>query len=182
MPSAALVMGAVDRQFVSADDSVEQGVAGDGHGMPGPRAWAGLLMLEAIRDAVGDMLDQRAAEHDVQQLLPAAYPEDGKIAPERAFGDLPFEPRAPVLRLYRGVACLGAEEPGIDIEGAAGHDHAVELLEIGFRKIRLVTDGDGKPAGLGDAGHVVLPDRVPRHVRIGARLFRIERQANQGAS
>ena len=41
-------------------------------------------MRQATRDFVGDMLDQGAAERDIQKLLAAADPEHRHILGERA--------------------------------------------------------------------------------------------------
>ena len=75
-----LMVGAVDRKFVGANDFVQQGIGGDRDGMTGFVTRVGLFVGEGIRDGVRDVLHQRAAQYDVQQLLAAANAEDRFVA------------------------------------------------------------------------------------------------------
>ena len=70
-----LVMGAVHLQLVGADDPVQQGAGRDLHRMAGLVARVGLLVRQRIGHLIRDMLDQLAAQHDMQQLLAAADAE-----------------------------------------------------------------------------------------------------------
>ena len=80
-----LVMRAVDLEPRAAAAEREQPGAGqDLDRMAGLGARVGLLVGEAARHGVGDVLDQVAAERDVEQLLAAADAEDRQVARERA--------------------------------------------------------------------------------------------------
>ena len=61
-----LVMGAVDREVGGAGDAVQQGAGDHPDGVPGFVPRVRLSVRHAARDLVGDVLDQGAAEHDVQ--------------------------------------------------------------------------------------------------------------------
>ena len=128
------------------------------------------------------MLDQRAAEDDVQQLLAAADAEHRHVAGERPLGDLDLEGGAPGLQLHRGVARLGAEEGGIDVEGPAGHHQPVDAVEIGCRLRRLMGQQDGQAPRPRDGLAIVLAQRIPGQLGIAARLLGIEGHADDGLS
>jgi len=70
-----LMVCAVDPEAVHSGDAVQKGTGDHPDGMPGLVARVGLAMRQAIRDFVWDVLDQRAAERDIQELLAAADPE-----------------------------------------------------------------------------------------------------------
>ena len=70
-----LVMGAVHRQLVGADDPVQQRAGRDLHRMAGLVARVGLLVRQRVGHRIGNVLDQLAAQHDMQQLLAAADAE-----------------------------------------------------------------------------------------------------------
>src|SRR5579863_8478057 len=106
--------------------------------MAGLGARIGLLMRQGMRHFVGNVLDKRAAEHDIEELLPAANAEDRFVGGERALGDRELEFGAAILGGDAAVPALGAKERRVDIEGAAGDDEAVDEVEIGRGLRRLM--------------------------------------------
>src|SRR5882724_10633500 len=175
-----LMMGAVDLQFVGGADAVEEGALHHFHAVAGFGARIRLLVGERAIDLVGNVLDERAAEDDVQQLLAAADAEHRLVALERALGDRQLEGGALFLGLHCRMAGAGAEDRGVDVEGAAGDDEAVELVEIAVRLLRLVREQYRQATGAHHRLGVVLPQRVPGQLRIAAGLFGIEGDADDG--
>ena len=96
-PLGRLVVGAVDRQPVGAGDAVQQRARRDRDLVAGLGARVRLLVRQRVRHGVGDVLDQRAAQHDVEQLLAAADAEHRLVALDRALGDRPLEAGAALL-------------------------------------------------------------------------------------
>src|SRR3984893_7965288 len=94
-----LMMRAVDPEAVHSGDAVKESGRDHPDGMPGLVARIGLAMRQAIRDFVRDMLDQGAAERDIQELLAAADPEYRHVLGERALCGGELEGSAPVLGL-----------------------------------------------------------------------------------
>ena len=133
-----LVMGAVHRQLVGADDAVQLRALRHFHHMAGLVARIGLLVGQRRLDRVGNVLDQLAAQHDVQQLLAAADAQHRLVLRQRAPGDAELEGGAAVLgdhgRVPRAAVIVG----GIDVEGAAGHHQRVDALEIVGDPVGLV--------------------------------------------
>src|SRR3546814_2651278 len=78
--------------------------------MAGLVARVRLLVGQGALDLVGDVLDQRAAQHHVQQLLAAADAEQRQVALQGAAGDGRFEGGAAVLGAHRLVPAIGAEQ------------------------------------------------------------------------
>ena len=109
---------------------------------PGSVRGFGCSCASAVGTRVRDVLDQRAAEHDVEQLLPAADAEHRHVALDGTLGDRPLEPGAPLLGLDRRVPLGGAVEGGIDVEGAAGDDEAVDHARDRSDELGLVRQRD----------------------------------------
>ena len=107
-----LVMGAVHLQLVGADDAVQLRALGHLHDVAGLVARVGLLVGQRVGDRVGNVLDQLAAQHDVQQLLAAADAQHRLVAVERALGHAELEGGAAVLGDHRRVARAAAVEEG----------------------------------------------------------------------
>ena len=74
-----------------------------------------------------------------------------------------------------------AVERGIEVERAAGHDEAVEQVEIGLGELDLVRQGERQAARARDRAAVVLADRVPGQLAVAAGRLGIEGQADAGA-
>src|SRR5690242_65517 len=161
-----LVMGAVDLKLIGTADAMEQGALGDADAMARLRARIGLLMGERVADLVRDVLDQGAAENDVQQLLTAADAEHRHVAGERALGDLDLEGGALRLQLHRGMARRRTEQGGIDIEGPARHHQPVDAVEIGAGLLRLMGQQDGQASGPDHRLAIILAQRIPGQLGI----------------
>src|SRR3546814_12350967 len=86
-------------------------------------------MRQRVLNLVGDVLDERAAEHHVQKLLAAADAEHRQVAVEGAAGNRRLEGGAAVLGAHRLVARVGAEQGGIEIEGATGDQQRVDAVD-----------------------------------------------------
>ena len=71
---------------VAVEDRRELRPALDPHPVGGAAAGRVLAVVDALADAVGQVLDQRAAAGDVEQLQAAADGEDRDPALERAGG------------------------------------------------------------------------------------------------
>jgi len=67
-----LVVGAVHLELVGADDRVELRAARDGDRVAGLVARVGLLVRKRVGDRLRNVLEQLAAQHDMQELLAAA--------------------------------------------------------------------------------------------------------------
>ncbi len=169
-----LMVGAVDLDLVHSDDPVQQGFGRDRDGMAGLGARVGLLVGERARDRVGDVLNERAAERDVQELLAPADAEHGHLLSDRAVGQGELEGGPIVLGRDRLVARLGAEMGGVDVEVAARDDEPVDQREIGLDLLRLVGQQHRRAAGRRHDLAVILAQRVPGKRRIAARRFGIE--------
>ena len=117
-PLGRLVMGAVDRQASGPGDPVQQRARHDRDLMAGLGARIGLLVGQRARHGIRDVLDQRAAQHDVEQLLAAADAEHRQVAVQRASRDRPLEPGAALLEPDGGVPVAAAVQRGVDVEGA----------------------------------------------------------------
>ena len=98
-----LVMGAVHLELVGADDAMQLRAAGDLDRVAGLVARVGLLVGQRIGHRLRDVLDQFAAQHDVQQLLAAADPQHRLVGRQRPLGDAELKGGAAVLGDHRGV-------------------------------------------------------------------------------
>ena len=165
-----------------ADDGPQPAFGLQRHGVARFGARVGLLVSERVRHRIRNVLDERAAQRHIHQLLAAANAERGHRPPVRGAGDGKLEGGAAVLGGDGLVPCRGAEEGGVHVEGAAGDDEAVHRLQIALRKLRLVRQCDRNPAGRRDRGAVVLADRIPGLARIAAGRLGIEREADDGLS
>ena len=88
------------------------------------------------------MLDQRAAENHVEQLLAATDAEYRHVALERSFSDRPLEIGPGGFDDNRWVACFGAEQGRVDIKSAAGDDKAGNQVEIVIHAVEFMRQHD----------------------------------------
>ena len=136
-----LVMGAVHRSSSAPTMPCSCVPCATFTAWPGSLRGLGCSCASALGDRVGDVLDQLAAQHDVQQLLAAADAQHRLVAVERALGDGELEGGAAVLGDDRRVPRAAAVVGRIDVEGAAGHDQRVDALEIVGRRGRARAAG-----------------------------------------
>ena len=139
---------------------------------PGSSRGFGCSCGERVRDLVRNVLDQRAAEYDVQQLLAAADAEHRHVPVERLACNRPFEGGARVLGRDRRVPLGRAEQRRVDIEGAAGDDQAMDEHQVVLRPVRLMRQQHRQSARVADGAAVVLAEREPGELRIAARAPR----------
>ena len=78
----------------------------------------------------GDVLDERAAERDVEDLDAAAHPEDGELPVERALDELELEGVAAGLRDRQVLGRLLAVAAGIDVPAAAQQDAVARIERV----------------------------------------------------
>ena len=84
------------------------------------------------------------------------------------------------------MAAVGPEDGGIDIEGAAGDQQAVEARDITLGQVRFMRQQHRQAAGAHHGGAVVLPERIEGHRRGRLRgrlrlLFDVEGEADNRA-
>ena len=173
-----LMVRRVDRELRRAADPRQPRARCERDRMARLVARVGLLVGQGPRHLVGDVLDQGAAEHHVEQLLAAADAEHRHVARQRGAGGGQLEFRAPVLGRNRGVARIGAEVDRVDVKGAAGNDQAVEPLEERAGVLRLVRQQHRQATAAHHRLAVVLANRVPGPAGIAARRLAIERQSD----
>jgi acyl-CoA thioester hydrolase len=173
-----LVMRAVDREVGGAGDAMQQRTGDYLDGMSRLVSRVRLTVRYAARDFVRDVLDQGAAEHDIQQLLAAADAEHRHPSGERALRRGEFESGPAVFGGDTRMAGRRAEQRGIDIEAAASDDEPVDPIEIGASGIGVVRQQDRQPTGPTDRIAIVFADRVPGKFRITARRLMIEGEAD----
>lgn len=138
-------------------------------------------MLERARHFVGNVLDERAAQRDVEQLLAAANAQHRLVGGERALGDGELEGGALVLGGDALVPRRRTEERGIDVEGAARHHQSGDEAEISGGRFRLVRQKDRQAARRDDGAAIVLAQRIPgMGLGIAAGRFAIEGEADDG--
>ena len=124
---------------------------------------------------------ERAAQRDVQQLLPAADAEHRPVGRHGVARDRKLEGGAAVLGGDARVARRRAEERGIDIERAAGDDEPLHQRQILRRLVGLVRQQDGHAARRRDGVAVILAQRVPGvGLGISAGRLTVEREADDG--
>ena len=111
-----------------------------------------------VADLLGDVLLERAAERHVQQLHPAADPENRHVPLDCSLGDRQLRSVALGHGAVRRGMRVGAVRGGIDVV-AAGEDQPVDQLEylIGVL-LELLVGGNHqrKPAGALDRGDVAV--------------------------
>ena len=78
----------------------------------------------------GDVLDERAAERDVEDLDPAAHAEDGQAAVERALGELELEGVAERLGRREVLGRLLPVARGVDVAAAAEEDPVAGVQRV----------------------------------------------------
>ena len=126
----------------------------------------------AVADVVGQVLDQRPAERDVEQLHAAADAEQRQVALDRPARERDLRRVALGPRPGRAVVRLGAVGGRVEV-GAAREDQRVEVVEhlVGLRAgARVGRDHQRDPAALLDRVDVrareqerlALPDRPAR--------------------
>src|SRR5262245_58500450 len=86
-----LMMRAVDGQRLSAGDAVQQRTRPDPDIVARLVARVRLAMRQRVGNLIRDVLDQRAAEYDVEELLAAADAEHRQVPGESTAGDREFE-------------------------------------------------------------------------------------------
>ena len=142
-----LVVEAVDLDLLDAERLVEPaaGLDGDRVARVG-RHFVGALergafdLLPRLPAPVGgvlgplgldrDVLDERAAEGDVEDLDAAAHAEDGQPAVERALGELELEGVAERLGRRQVLGRLLAVARGIDVAASAEEDPVAGIQRI----------------------------------------------------
>ena len=113
------------------------------------------------------VLDERAAEGDVEDLDPAAHPEDRQPAVERTLGELELEDVAKRLGRREVLGRLLAVARGVDVPAAAEEDpvaHVERVLEVPVHAREAEADAAGKrdrplEADRGVVAEVVQPQR-----------------------
>ena len=117
-----------------------------------------------------------------EQLLPAADAEHRHVARQRARG-------APRSRRPCGdpwcdlvVPRRGAEQGGIDVEGAAGHDQRVDPLGIGAACSGSCGSSTGRRRRPRTTLGVVLAQRIPRQLGIAAGRLAVEGDTDHGSA
>src|SRR5262249_34775922 len=158
----------VDTKTLHPGDAVQQGAGDDPHAMSGLIPGVRLAVRDATRHLVRDMLDQGAAEHDVQQLLAAADSEHRHPSLYSTPGRGELEGGAAVFGLDRGMTGLGPEQRRIDVEAAPGDDEPVDAIEIRESSIGVVWQEDRQSSGTPDRIAIILADRIPRKTGIAA--------------
>ena len=98
-----LVVCAVHREGFHARDPVEEGIGDHPDEVPGLVARVRLAVRQAARYFVRNMLDQSAAERDIEQLLTAANSEHRHVASECPFGGGEFEGSPAIFGFDRWV-------------------------------------------------------------------------------
>ena len=176
-----LVVGGVDLHRVGFGDAVQEGAGGDGDGVAGLIAGVWLFVFEGVLDAVGDVLEEGAAEGDGEELLTAADAEDGHVAGEGAADEGQFGGGSGFLQGDGGVAVVVAVEVRVDVEGAAGDDEGVDAVEEGGGEARVMREGDGQAAGCGEGRGIVGAEGVPGVFRVSAGLLCVEGDADEGS-
>ena len=148
-----------------------------------PGSWRGLgcSCSSASAIAVGDVLDQRAAERHRQKLLAAADAEHRHVARQRPVGERQFGGGAALLQGHRRVPVAVAVQRGIDVECAAGDDQRVDAVQVLRRQRCIVRQRDRQAAGCDDCVGIVLAHRIPGVFRVAARLLGIEGHADDGS-
>lgn len=157
-----LMMCAVHRQFVGSHDPVKLSPGQNPHDVSGLIAWIGLFMSQRAGNLVRNVLDQRAAERHVQQLLPPTDAEDGQPALQSTKGHPQLEGGASVLRGHRRMPLAGPEQRRIDVESTAGDDQAADQAQVVVNPLGLVRQQHRQSAGSGHGVRVVLAQREPR--------------------
>ena len=160
---------------------MQQGTGQDFGGVTGLVMRGGLLMGQSVENAVRDVLDERAAEGNREELFTAADAKDRHVAGQSTFEEKKFRAGAGGFKLDGGVAFGVAIQSGVNVEGAAGDDQAVQAVEVSFREAGVVRQGNREPAGGGQCGSVILAQRVPGVFGVAAGLFGIQGQADEGA-
>ena len=134
-------------------------------------------MGEAIGHLIWNMLNERSAEGNVQELLAAADAEHRPICSEKTVQDSELERGSPILGRDCVMSMICAVEPRIDVERAAGHHQSVEQFEIVVRQLDFMGQGNRQTTGTADRSAIVFADRVPGQVRKTARWFGVQGQA-----
>ena len=177
-----LMVRRIDRQLVRADDRMQLGARHHADRMPGLVARVGLLVRQRLYHRIGNVLDQFSAQHDMQQLLPAADAQHRHVALQRPLRDGELERRAPVLGHHRAVLRAAVVVGRIDVEGPACHHQPVDARQIVFRLVGIVRQGDGQAAGRAHRRKIVLARRIPGKLGIAAGFFRVQGHPDQRSS
>ena len=72
------------------------------------------------------------------------------------------------------MAARRPEQGGIDVKPAAGHDQAVNPVEVKLGGIGFVWQQNRQSAGIAHRVAIILADRIPRKLRPAAGRFVIE--------
>ena len=156
-----LVMRRIHRHARAAHDARQQCPRRDGDLMPRLRARVRLLMRERAGDLVRDVLDQRPAEGDGEQLLPAADPQHRHVAFQCGARRRQLEIRPPRLQRHLRMRRPAAPQRRIHVEGPAGHQQPVHLVQVGPGEVRMMRQRDRQPPRRDHGREIVLPQRVP---------------------
>lgn len=173
--ACGLVMGAVDVKLGgSAGEAMEKTPGFDFDHMAGLGSRVGLLMGERIRDLIGNMLNERAAESDIQELLTAANAENWQVSVEKTIEHREFEGRSPILGDDRIMSRGRSIERWVDIERAACNDQPVKEGDIILGELNFMGERDGQAASISNGGAIIVPNSIPREVRKTTRRFSVQ--------
>ena len=90
-----------------------------------------LLVVARLGEVALDVLEQRAAQHHVEQLHPAAHPEHRHVPPERRLEQRRLEPGPRRLERSQPLARSLAVRLGWNVERAARHHQPGDAVEEG---------------------------------------------------
>jgi len=107
-------------------------------------AWIGLLMGEAPGTSSGMCWIRVPPSATFMSCWPPQMPSTGTSASTARRVIASSKAVRRVLGGDRWVTLPRAEQRGVHIEGAAGHQQGVDEIEIGFRLLRLVRQQHGK--------------------------------------
>jgi len=119
-----------------------------------------LTMVECLGDCVGNMLDEGAAERDVEYLEAAANREDRKIESDRVLDQSDFEgiaSRGDTVGF--GMDCRCSVTGWIDVSSAS-QEESVDDCEC-VRWFEIQWQDEGKSTGSGHCGRVVEVELEP---------------------
>ena len=150
-----------------------------------PASWRGFgcSCASASATAVGDVLDQRAAERHRQQLLAAADAQHRHVPRQRAAHQRQFGRGAALLQRHRRVTSAVAVQRRIDVERAAGDDQRVEpCRDSPPRAPAWCGSATGRPPAAGDGVGIVLPAARTRDISSSRPAARYPRSGRSRAA
>lgn len=124
------------------------------------------------------MLNKRAAERHVQELLAAADAEHRSVGLQKTIQHGKLEGRSSVLGRDGIVAMISAVQGGVDVEAAAGHHQPVQQPNIVGGQLHLMGQRDRQPARLADGRAIIFANRIPGQIGEAAGRFGIQSKAD----